>query len=59
MNSKYAAGDYAGAQQSSAAAGKWTKIGFFIGIGVGVLYAIAMFMGIGSGIMAGMAGRQY
>jgi hypothetical protein len=59
VNSKYAAGDYAGAQQSSAAAGKWTKIGFFIGIGVGVLYAIAMFMGIGSGIMAGMAGRQY
>ena len=59
VNSKYAAGDYAGAQQSSVAAGKWTKIGFFIGIGVGVLYAIAMFMGIGSGIMAGMAGRQY
>jgi hypothetical protein len=58
VNSKYAAGDYAGAQESSAAAGKWTKIGFFIGIGVGVLYMIAMFMGIGSGIMAGMAGRQ-
>lgn len=58
VNTKFAAGDYAGAQESSAAAGKWTKIGFFIGIGVGVLYMIAMFLGIGSGIMAGMAGRH-
>jgi hypothetical protein len=57
VNTKFAAGDYAGAQESSAAAGKWTKIGFFLGIGVGVLYMIAMFMGIGSGIMAGMGQR--
>ncbi len=58
VNTKYAAGDYAGAQVSSAAAGKWTKIGFFVGIGFGVLYMILMFLGIGSGMMAGMAGRH-
>ncbi len=43
VNSKWAAGDYLGAQQASKDAGKWTKIGFFIGIGVTVLYLIAVF----------------
>ena len=43
VNAKFAAGDYAGAMQASRDAGKWTKIGFFVGIGVGVLYAIMMF----------------
>lgn len=52
VNSKYAAGDYAGAQQSSAAAGKWTKIGFFVGIAASVLYfVLVVFLGIGSGMM--------
>ncbi|QNN42035.1 CD225/dispanin family protein [Pedobacter roseus] len=48
VNSKYAAGDYAGAQAASAAAGKWTKIGFFVGIGVYVLY-ILFFVVLGFG----------
>jgi len=48
VNSKYAMGDYAGAQAASAAAGKWTKIGFFIGIGVYVLY-ILFFVVLGFG----------
>ena len=33
VNSKFAAGDYNGALQASKDAGKWTKIGFWIGIG--------------------------
>ena len=50
VNSKYAAGDYAGAQKASQDAAKWTKIGFFVGIGVIILYMIAVF-GLGlSGI---------
>ncbi len=49
VNSKWAAGDYAGAQQSSKDAAKWTKIGFFIGIAWIVLYLIAVFVfGFGS-----------
>lgn len=37
VNSKYAAGDYTGAQLASKDAGKWTKIGFFVGIAQAVL----------------------
>jgi hypothetical protein len=42
VNSKYAAGDYAGALKASQEAGKWTKIGFFIGLAVCVLYILAI-----------------
>ncbi|RDC54711.1 CD225/dispanin family protein [Pedobacter chinensis] len=53
VNSKYAIGDYAGAQAASAAAAKWTKIGFFIGIGVYVLYFIFFFvLGLGGAMMS-------
>jgi hypothetical protein len=44
VNSRMAAGDYDGALRASREAGKWTKIGFFIGIGVIVLYIIAVFL---------------
>jgi len=37
VNSKWATGDFAGAQQASKEAGRWTKIGFWIGIAQGVL----------------------
>ena len=40
VNSKYAAGDYEGALRSSRDAAKWTKIGFWVGIGWIVLVAI-------------------
>lgn len=40
VNSKFAAGDVAGAAKASEEAKKWMKIGFFIGIGVIVLYLI-------------------
>lgn len=53
VNSKVAVGDYNGALESSQAAGKWTKIGFFVGLGVVVLYGIAMLLGIGSAVMSG------
>ena len=53
VNSKYAMGDYAGAQAASAAAGKWTKIGFFIGIGIGVLYFLFfVILGFGGAMMS-------
>jgi len=51
VNSKYASGDYAGAQAASANAGKWTKIGLFSGLALGVIYAIMMFLGFGSAMM--------
>ena len=42
VNSKYSSGDYSGALQASQEAGKWTKIGFWLGIAgvvVGVLWS--------------------
>lgn len=46
VNTKYAAGDYAGAERASQEAGKWTKIGFFIGIGLIALYIIGVVLGV-------------
>jgi hypothetical protein len=43
VSSKWASGDYSGAQQASKDAAKWTKIGFFVGLGCIVLYIIAIF----------------
>jgi len=40
VNSKYDAADYDGALKASKDAGKWTKIGFFVGIAVIVLVVI-------------------
>lgn len=44
VNSKLAAGDYNGARIASKEAAKWTKLGFWIGIGVVALYIIAVFL---------------
>lgn len=54
VNSKYAAGDYDGALRASGDAAKWTKIGFFVGIAVIVLYLIFIFAFGGMAIMKGM-----
>jgi hypothetical protein len=43
VNSKYEGGDYAGALNSSQQAGKWTKIGFWVGLGVIIAYLILVF----------------
>ncbi len=43
VNSKYVSGDYDGALQASREAGKWTKIGFWLGIAgavVGILWGV-------------------
>lgn len=53
VNSKYDAGDYAGALNASQQAGKWTKIGFWVGIGVGVLYVLFfVVLGVGASMMS-------
>jgi len=44
VNSRTAVGDYEGALRASREAGKWTRIGFFVGIGFIVLYMIAVFL---------------
>jgi hypothetical protein len=56
VNSKVAARDYAGAQESSQAAGKWTKIGFFIGLAGVVIYGLMMVLGVGAAMMQGLGG---
>lgn len=43
VNSKYDSGDYAGALQASKEAGKWTKISFWIGLGLIVAWCIFLF----------------
>ena len=44
VNSKFAAGDYAGAVQASKEAGKWTKVSFWVGIVILVLNLAFMFL---------------
>jgi hypothetical protein len=51
VESKFYAGDIAGAKRASDEAGKWTKVSFFIGIGGIVLYAIMMAVGIAASAM--------
>src|SRR3954469_22379062 len=42
VNAKYGAADYNGAVEASKNAAKWTKVGFFIGLGIYILYIIGM-----------------
>jgi len=37
VNTKYDGGDFPGAAEASKQAGMWTKIGFFVGLGLGIL----------------------
>ena len=55
VNSKYDGGDIDGALRASAEAGKWTKVGFWIGIGLVVLYVALMVLGIGGAILGAAA----
>ncbi|MBE7178601.1 MAG: CD225/dispanin family protein [Mucilaginibacter polytrichastri] len=51
VNSKYDAGDFAGAERASKDAGKWTKIGFFIGIAGIIIYAVLAVLGVAGGLL--------
>lgn len=51
VESKFNSGDVAGANQASAEAGKWTKIGFFTGIAIIVCYLIFVFLVGGAAFM--------
>jgi len=51
VNSKYDIGDYEGAAIASKEAGKWTKVAFFVGIGVGVVYLLLMVLGVSSALL--------
>jgi hypothetical protein len=44
VNSRFDVGDLAGAERASKEAGKWTKIGFFIGLAGVILYLIAVLL---------------
>lgn len=44
VNSKFASGDYAGAESASKDAGKWTKIAFFAGIAWVILCMLWIFL---------------
>src|SRR5215204_5921937 len=47
VNSKLAAGDHEGAEKARREAAKWTKIGFWVGLGCILLYVLFVFvMGI-------------
>lgn len=54
VESKFAMGDVAGAQKAAEEAAKWTKIGFFVGLGVIVLYFIfVVVLGVAGGLNGG------
>ncbi len=49
VNSRFDRGDYVGAERASKEAGRWTKIGFFIGLaGVFLWFAVFILSVIGS-----------
>ena len=48
VNTKQQAGDMGGAEKSRREAAKWTKLGFWIGLGVIILYVLFVFvLGVG------------
>jgi len=55
VNSKYVAGDYAGAERSSRYARNWS----FAGIGVGLLTVLILILIYGIGIFAALASGEF
>lgn len=49
VESRFYAGDFEGAQRSSNEAKKWTTISFYISLGFGVLYLLAVFASAANG----------
>jgi hypothetical protein len=57
VNSKLSVGDFDGAQKASQEAGKWTKIGFFVGLAVIALYILfVVVLGFGGALMSRKSG---
>ena len=53
VSSKYASGDYEGSPTATQEAAKWTKIGFWVGLGVVALYFLFfVVLGVGGFIAA-------
>lgn len=60
VNSRYTSGDYAGALRASQDAGRWTKIGFWIGIIWVALWIVFIFFMGGLALLGvGLAGNDY
>jgi len=58
VNTKQQAGDMEGAEKSRREAAKWTKLGFWIGLGVIILYILFVFvLGVGMFGAASSLGR--
>jgi hypothetical protein len=59
VSSRFASGDYDGSLRASQEAARWTKISFWVGIGVIALYILFFFvLGVG-GFMAATSRRNY
>jgi len=57
VNTKFDGGDIDGALRASAEAGKWTKIGFWIGIAAVVLYVVLVVV-LGAGAILGASALE-
>ena len=53
VDTKFKQGDFEGAERASREAAKWTRIGFFIGIGLVVLYIIYFVVMLAAGLSGG------
>jgi hypothetical protein len=58
VNSKFASGDYPGSLKASQDAGRWTKIGFWVGIIWVVLWLIFVFAFGGMAILGGLSSNN-
>lgn len=57
VNSRFNVGDYDGALRASQAAGKWTKIAFWLGLVVQLGWILLVFVfGVGGAILGGAQG---
>lgn len=55
VSSAFSRGDFRGAYQASKEAGKWVKLGFFIGLAAILLYVLfVVILGVGAASMSGL-----
>lgn len=63
VNSRYDAGDFEGADKASKEAGKWTKIGFWIGLSLNLIaiiaYVLMIFVFVGAAAAGAAASSSY